>query len=57
MMAQELLRKQRLGRELLARDTGQPVEKIARDFDRGLSMTPEQAREYGIIDVVLGGAR
>jgi ATP-dependent Clp protease protease subunit len=53
IMARELLRKQQLGRELLARDTGQPVERIARDFDRDLFMTPSEARGYGIIDVVL----
>jgi ATP-dependent Clp protease protease subunit len=54
IMARELLRKQQLGRELLARDTGQPLERITRDFDRDLFMTPEEARAYGLIDTVLG---
>lgn len=53
IMARELLRKQQLSRELLARDTGQPMERIARDFDRDLFMTPAEARDYGIVDVVL----
>jgi ATP-dependent Clp protease protease subunit len=53
IMARELLRKQQLGRELLARDTGQPLERITRDFDRDLFMTPVEAREYGLIDTVL----
>ncbi len=53
IMARELLREQQLIRELLARDTGQPIERIARDFDRDLFMTPEQAKEYGIIDEIL----
>jgi ATP-dependent Clp protease, protease subunit len=53
IMARELLREQQLIRELLARDTGQPMEKIAKDFDRDLFMTPEQAKEYGIIDEIL----
>ncbi len=48
-----LLRMQTLMRELLARDTGQPVERVSRDFDRDLFMTPEQAKEYGIIDAIL----
>ena len=52
--ARELLREQQLTRELLARDTGQPLERIARDFDRDLFMTPAQALEYGIIDQILG---
>ncbi|MCX7789950.1 MAG: ATP-dependent Clp protease proteolytic subunit [Chloroflexaceae bacterium] len=53
IQARELLRLQNLGRELMARDTGQPVEKIARDFDRDAYMTPIQAKEYGIIDEIL----
>ena len=53
IMARELLREQQLIRELLAKDTGQPIERIARDFDRDLFMNPEQAKEYGIIDEIL----
>jgi ATP-dependent Clp protease, protease subunit len=53
IQARELLREQQLTRELLARDTGQPLERIARDFDRDLFMTPVQALEYGIIDQIL----
>ncbi len=54
--ARELLREQQLTRELLARDTGQPLERIAKDFDRDLFMTPEQALEYGLIDQILSDA-
>jgi ATP-dependent Clp protease protease subunit len=53
IQAKELLRLQSLMRELLARDTSQPLERISRDFDRDLFMTPEQAKEYGIIDAIL----
>jgi ATP-dependent Clp protease protease subunit len=53
IMARELLREQQIIRELLAKDTGQPIERIAKDFDRDLFMTPEQAKEYGIIDEIL----
>jgi ATP-dependent Clp protease, protease subunit len=53
IMVRELLRKQELVRGLMARDTGQPVERIARDFDRDLFMTATQAKEYGIIDGIL----
>lgn len=53
IMARELLRMQALVRELLSKDTGQPTDRIARDFDRDLFMTPDQAREYGIIDEIL----
>jgi ATP-dependent Clp protease protease subunit len=53
IQARELLRVQSLGRELLARDTNQTVERIAKDFDRDLFMAPEAAKNYGIIDEVL----
>jgi ATP-dependent Clp protease protease subunit len=53
IMARELLREQQLIRELLSKDTGQSIERIARDFDRDLFMNPEQAKEYGIIDEIL----
>ena len=38
---------------MLGKDTGQSPERIAKDFDRDLFMTPEQAKEYGIIDEIL----
>ncbi|NNJ13148.1 ATP-dependent Clp protease proteolytic subunit [Chloroflexales bacterium ZM16-3] len=53
IMARELLREQQLIRELLATDTNQPIERIAKDFDRDLFMTPTQAKDYGIIDEIL----
>jgi ATP-dependent Clp protease protease subunit len=50
--ARELLRQQSVLRSVLAHDTGQPLERIARDFDRDLFMTPEQATDYGIVDQI-----
>jgi len=50
----ELLRMQRLLQTLLSRHTGQPIEKIAKDFDRDYFMDAKGAVEYGIIDEVLG---
>lgn len=49
----ELMRMQNLIFELLARHTGQPVERIADDFDRDYYMSAEEAVKYGIIDEVL----
>ena len=53
IMARELLREQQIIRDLLSSDTGQPIERIANDFDRDLFMDPETAKAYGIIDEVL----
>ena len=38
--------------EILAANTGQPVEVIAKDTDRDNFMTAQQAMEYGLIDKV-----
>ncbi|MEA3459481.1 MAG: ATP-dependent Clp protease proteolytic subunit, partial [Chloroflexota bacterium] len=53
IQAKELLRMQGLLQEILARHTGQPVERIAKDFDRDYFMNPQEAVEYGLIDEVL----
>ena len=42
---------------LLAERTGQPLEKIAQDTERDHFMTAPEAKEYGIIDDVIIGAR
>jgi ATP-dependent Clp protease, protease subunit len=38
---------------IYAKTTGKDEEQILRDLDRDFYMTPEQAREYGIVDSVL----
>ena len=48
--ARELIKiKQKLN-ELLAKHTGQPLEKVERDTDRDNFMSSEAAKEYGLID-------
>jgi len=50
IQAREFLRTKRLMEELLARHTGQPIEKVHHDTDRDYYMDPEQAQAYGMID-------
>jgi len=38
---------------ILAKHTGQPIERITRDTDRDNFMSAEDAREYGLVDSVL----
>ncbi|ARP50306.1 MULTISPECIES: ATP-dependent Clp protease proteolytic subunit [Caproicibacterium] len=45
--------KKKLLNQLLAKNTGQPLEVIERDTDRDNFMTPEEACEYGLIDKVI----
>ncbi len=51
--AKEVLEKQALISDILSKNTGQPIEKIAKDSDRIFYMTPQQAKEYGLIDRVI----
>lgn len=51
--AQEVLANKRTMLEIFSKNTGQPIEKIQKDLDRTFYLTPEQAKEYGLIDRVL----
>lgn len=51
--AREIMRLQDIIRTILAKHTGQPVEKITHDTDRDFYLSPEQAVEYGLIDEIL----
>ncbi len=39
--------------EILAKHTGQPVDKVRQDTDRDYFMTADEAKAYGIIDSVI----
>jgi len=51
--AREILDARRRLNEILARHTGQPLEKIGKDTDRDNFMSGEGAKAYGIVDGVL----
>ncbi len=51
--AREILRNNEIIRGILARNTGQPIERIQRDTDRDFYLNAEQAKEYGIVDEIL----
>jgi ATP-dependent Clp protease protease subunit len=51
--AREILRIRASLNEIMAKHTGQPIEKIERDMDRDFWMSAQQAREYGIIDEII----
>ena len=54
IQAREILRQRALVDGILARHTGQPVEKIRTDTDRDFILTAEEAKNYGVIDRVIG---
>jgi ATP-dependent Clp protease protease subunit len=51
--AREILRIKDLLNAVLAKHTGQPLERIVKDTDRNFYMSAEEAREYGVVDRVL----
>ncbi|MDP8239934.1 MAG: ATP-dependent Clp endopeptidase proteolytic subunit ClpP [Candidatus Hatepunaea meridiana] len=51
--AKELLKTKDRLNSIIAEATGQSIETIAKDTDRDYIMTPEEAKEYGLIDKVI----
>jgi ATP-dependent Clp protease protease subunit len=51
--AREILRMRETLNQILAKATGQPVDKIARDVDRDYIMDAQQAVDYGMIDRII----
>jgi len=51
--AKEVLANKQTTLEIFSKNTGQTIEKIAKDTDRTFYLTPEAAKEYGIIDKIL----
>ena len=57
IQAREILRMRETLNGLLAKHTGQPIEKIAQDTERDNFMTAEMAQAYGLVDKVLASRR
>jgi ATP-dependent Clp protease protease subunit len=53
IQADEILKTRRILNEILARHTGQPMERIERDTDRDFYMSAGEAVDYGLVDKVI----
>lgn len=53
IQAKEVLRYKQLLNEILAKHTGQPIEKLLNDTDRDYFMSAAEAVEYGLVDEML----
>jgi ATP-dependent Clp protease protease subunit len=53
IQADEILKNKKLINEILAKHTGQPYERIAKDTERDRYLTAAEAKEYGLVDEVL----
>jgi len=54
IQAEEILRMKRDLNQMLADNTGNPVDKIAHDVERDYFMSAQEAKDYGLIDEILG---
>jgi ATP-dependent Clp protease protease subunit len=55
--AREIIRIRGVLNGLIAKHTGQPLERVERDTDRDFFLTPQEAIEYGLIDGVIAATR
>ena len=53
IVAENILKTKKKLNEILAANTGQSVEKIAEDTERDNFMSAEEAKAYGLIDVIV----
>jgi ATP-dependent Clp protease, protease subunit len=55
--AREILRMREITNQILAKHTGQRLEKVEKDVERDFIMNAQQSKEYGIIDDIIEKAR
>ena len=53
IQAEEILKTKQMVNEILAKHTGQPIERITAETERDRYMTAQEAKQYGLIDEVL----
>jgi len=53
IQAREILRMRSILNDILARHTGQPLDRIEKDSDRDFFMSADEAKEYHLVDEVL----
>ena len=51
--AREILRMRELLNQIMAKHTGQRLEKVEKDVERDFIMNAEQSKEYGILDDII----
>jgi ATP-dependent Clp protease protease subunit len=54
IQAEEIVKSRQTINEILAKHTGQPIERIAKDTERDRYLSAIQAKEYGLVDEVVG---
>ena len=53
IQAREILRENDIVRGILVKHTGQTDERVRQDYDRDFFLSPQSAKEYGLVDEIL----
>ncbi|MCE9583021.1 MAG: ATP-dependent Clp endopeptidase proteolytic subunit ClpP [Planctomycetes bacterium] len=53
IQAEEIIRLKKTLNQILAKHTGQPLEKVEKDGDRDFFMSAQEAKAYGLVDEVV----
>ena len=53
IQANEILRNREMLNDILARHSGQDIDRIAKDTDRDFFLSAEEAKAYGLVDEIL----
>lgn len=51
--AKEIIKMRRRINEIIARETGQPLERVEKDTDRNYWMSAEEAKDYGLVSRII----
>ena len=54
IQAEEIVKSKRVINEILAKHTGQPYERVAKDTERDRYLSAQEAKDYGLVDEVVG---
>ncbi|MBP7794290.1 MAG: ATP-dependent Clp protease proteolytic subunit [Acidobacteria bacterium] len=57
IQAKEILRMRETLNRILSNHTGQAIDRIQADIDRDFIMTPDQAKDYGLIDQIISSRK
>ena len=54
--AKEIIKMRRRINEIIARETGQPLERVEKDTDRNYWMSAEEAKDYGLVSRIINNS-
>jgi ATP-dependent Clp protease protease subunit len=53
IQAREIIKMRRRLNEIIAKETGQPIERVERDTDRDYWMSAQEAKDYGVVGRII----